>query len=160
MTGHEKFTPASSNGSLQLHEAIASQAQFVTAQVKSIDFEHFHQVWPFLHVPTFSPEKKTNLLTNAVASLWMWMQNASCQHMVPYEINKGLTSVLMPKIVSVAYMVEPSQYKNIKIGIDGRSLDRKTIGRYNLTNPTSIGRHLDLCDSRRCKIYPSIAKKK
>ncbi|OQD94411.1 hypothetical protein PENSOL_c026G07909 [Penicillium solitum] len=69
MTGHETFTPASSNGSLQLHEAIASQAQFVTAQVKSIDFKHFHQVWPFLHVPTFSPEKKTNLLTNAVASL-------------------------------------------------------------------------------------------
>ncbi|KAJ5863057.1 hypothetical protein N7455_007125 [Penicillium solitum] len=102
MTGHEKFTPASSNGSLQLHEAIASQAQFVTAQVKSIDFEHFHQVWPFLHVPTFSPEKKTNLLTNAVASLWMWIQNASCQHMVPYEINKGLTSALMPKITEEA----------------------------------------------------------
>ncbi|KAJ5688032.1 hypothetical protein N7536_010651 [Penicillium majusculum] len=32
----------------------------------------------------------------------MWIQNASCQHMVPYEINKGLTSALMPKITEEA----------------------------------------------------------
>lgn len=159
MTSHGKFTPALSSGSLQLHEAITSQAHFVTAQVKSIDFEHFHQAWPFLHVPTFAPEKQTNLLTSAVVNISTWMQNASRHHLVPYEINQELTRALMPRSVSVAYMVEPLQYENIKIGTDRRSLDRKAIGRYNLTNPTSIGHHLDLRDSRRCKIYSSIAKK-
>ena len=160
MTGYETFTPTSSTESLQLHEGIASQAQSVTAQVKSIDFEHFHQAWPFLHVPTFSPEKQTALLTSAVANLSTWMQNTSRHHLVPCEINQELTRALMPKIVSVAYMVEPCSTKILKIGIDGRSLHRKAIGRYNLTNPTSIGRHLDLCDSRRCKIYSSVAKKR
>lgn len=105
LTGHETFTPESSNGSLQLHEAIASQAQFITAQVKSIDFEHFHQAWPLLHVSTFSPEGQTNLLTSAVANLSMWIQNANCHHLVPYEIDQELTRALMPKIVSVAYMM-------------------------------------------------------
>lgn len=111
MTGYEAFTPSSSSESLQLHEAIVSQSQFVTAQVKSIHFEHFHQAWPFLHVPTFAPEKQTDLLTSAVANLSMWMQNASHHHLVPYEINQELTRALMPTIVSVAYMVEPRSTK-------------------------------------------------
>ncbi|KOS42990.1 hypothetical protein ACN38_g6114 [Penicillium nordicum] len=98
MTGYEAFTPSSSSESLQLHEAIVSQSQFVTAQVKSIHFEHFHQAWPFLHVPTFAPEKQTDLLTSAVANLSMWMQNASHHHLVPYEINQELTRALMPTI--------------------------------------------------------------
>ncbi|KAJ5589170.1 hypothetical protein N7537_011848 [Penicillium hordei] len=99
MTSHETFTPASSSsGSLQLHEAITSQAQFVTAQIKSIGFENFHQSWPFLHVPTFAPEKQTKLLTSAVVNLSMWMQNANRHHLVPYGINQELTNALMPKI--------------------------------------------------------------
>ncbi|KUM59241.1 hypothetical protein ACN42_g7897 [Penicillium freii] len=102
MTGYGTFTPTSSTESLQLHEAIASQAQFVTAQVKSLDFEHFHQAWPFLHVPTFAPEKQTDLLTSAVANLSMWMQNASGHHLVPYGINQELTRALMPKIMEEA----------------------------------------------------------
>lgn len=106
MTDYETFTPTSSNESLQLDEAIASQAQFVTAQVKSIDFEHFHQAWPLLHVPTFAPEKQTDLLTSAVVNLSMWIQSTSCHHLVPCEINRELAMALVLKIVSIAYMVE------------------------------------------------------
>jgi hypothetical protein len=106
MTGPEISTPASSSGWLQLHEAITSQVQFITAQVKSIDFEHFHQAWPFLHIPTFAPEKQTNLLTSGLANLSMWMQNANRHHLVPYAINQELQRALMPRIVSVDSMVE------------------------------------------------------
>ncbi|PYI06406.1 hypothetical protein BO78DRAFT_429859 [Aspergillus sclerotiicarbonarius CBS 121057] len=90
--------PLSSSGWPQLHEAIASQVQFVTTQIKSADFDHFHQIWPMLHVPTFTPEKHTPLLTSALANLAMWMQDANRHHLVPYAINQELTQALMPKI--------------------------------------------------------------
>ncbi|KAJ6119019.1 hypothetical protein N7471_013639 [Penicillium samsonianum] len=108
MTGPEISPPASSSGWLQLHEVITSQVQFVTSQVKSIDFEHFHQAWPFLHVPTFAPEKQTNLLTSALASLLMWMQNINHHHLVPCAINQELTWALMPKITEQALTADPT----------------------------------------------------
>ncbi|KAJ5700798.1 hypothetical protein N7536_003811 [Penicillium majusculum] len=91
-------THASSSRWLQLHETITSQVQFITAQVKSAEFDHFHQAWPLLHVPTFAPGKQTTLLTSALANLSIWMQNANRHHLVPYAINQELTRSLMPKI--------------------------------------------------------------
>ncbi|KAJ5536686.1 hypothetical protein N7513_009872 [Penicillium frequentans] len=108
MTGPEKSTPASSSGWLQLHEAITSQVQFFTAQVKSMDFEHFHQAWPFLHLPTFAPEKQTSLLTSALANLSMWMQNANRHHLVPCAINQELQRALMPRIMEEAMTERPA----------------------------------------------------
>ncbi|KAJ5649895.1 uncharacterized protein N7484_003618 [Penicillium longicatenatum] len=108
MTGPEISTPASSSGWLQLHEAITSQVQFITAQVKSIDFEHFHQAWPFLHIPTFAPEKQTNLLTSGLANLSMWMQNANRHHLVPYAINQELQRTLMPRITEETLTERPA----------------------------------------------------
>ncbi|KAJ5431776.1 hypothetical protein N7445_008274 [Penicillium cf. griseofulvum] len=102
-TGLEVPTPASSSGSLQLHDVITTQVQLLTAQVKSIDFEHFHHAWPFLHSPTFAPEKQTTLLTSALANVSMWMENANSHHLVPYQLNQELTRVLMPKITEEAF---------------------------------------------------------
>ncbi|KAL4860614.1 hypothetical protein BDV12DRAFT_191596 [Aspergillus spectabilis] len=74
------------------------QAQSVTAQIGSSDFHHFHQAWPFLHVPTFTLEENT-LLTSAVANLSMWMRNeANRDHLVPDTINQALIQAFMPKI--------------------------------------------------------------
>ncbi|PWY76507.1 hypothetical protein BO94DRAFT_473608, partial [Aspergillus sclerotioniger CBS 115572] len=97
------ITTPSSSGSWQLNDAAASQAQFVTTQIRSSDFGHFHQAWPFLHVPTFAPEKQATLLTSALANLSMWMQNTYRHHLIPYTINQELTRALMPKIVSIMH---------------------------------------------------------
>ncbi|CAG8910259.1 unnamed protein product [Penicillium egyptiacum] len=115
MAGPEISTPASSSVWLQLHEAITSQVQFVTAQIKSIEFEHFHQAWPFLHVATFSPEKQTNLLTSALANVCMWMQNANRHHLIPYAINQDLTRALMPKIAPASTLNWAAQWTDIGI---------------------------------------------
>lgn len=66
-----------------------------------MDFEHFHQAWPFLHLPTFAPGKQTNLLTSALANLSMWMQNANRHHLLLSAINEELQRALMPRIVGV-----------------------------------------------------------
>jgi hypothetical protein len=78
------------------------QAQFVTAQIGSANFHHFHQAWPFLHVPTFTLEEHT-LLTSALANLSMWMRNgANGDHLVPDTINQELIQAFMPQIVSTS----------------------------------------------------------
>ncbi|RAK99001.1 Zn(II)2Cys6 transcription factor domain-containing protein [Aspergillus ibericus CBS 121593] len=107
MTATSMTTP-SSTGGWQLTETVASQAQFVATQIKLSEFEHFHQAWPFLHVPTFTPEKQTTLLTSALANLSMWMQNTYRHHLIPYTINQELTRALMPKITEESWTEKPA----------------------------------------------------
>ncbi|KAJ5933629.1 hypothetical protein N7454_005958 [Penicillium verhagenii] len=92
------FTPAST-GWLHPSETLASQSQLIIAQIKSAEFDQFHQAWPLLHVPTFTAESPSTLLTSALSNLSMWMQSANRHHLVPYAINQYLTRVLMVKTV-------------------------------------------------------------
>jgi hypothetical protein len=76
------------------------QDEFVTAQIGSDDFHHFHQAWPFLHVPTFTLEEHT-LLTSAMANLFMWIRNAANRnHLLPDIINQELIKAFVHKGVS------------------------------------------------------------
>lgn len=102
----ESDSPESSTGWPQLNMAITGQVQFVTAQIKSPYFAHFHQAWPLLHVPTLILEKQATLLTSALANLSVWMQNANTEHLVPNTINKELIQGLMPPVVSTSRIVE------------------------------------------------------
>jgi hypothetical protein len=79
-----------------------SQAQFDMSQIKSARFNHFHQVWPLLHVPTFTAENTSTLLVSALSNLSMWMQDANRHHLVPAEINQQLTWALMVRTVSIS----------------------------------------------------------
>ncbi|KAL2787941.1 hypothetical protein BJX66DRAFT_309704 [Aspergillus keveii] len=73
------------------------QDEFVTAQIGSDDFHHFHQAWPFLHVPTFTLEEHT-LLTSAMANLFMWIRNAANRnHLLPDIINQELIEAFVQK---------------------------------------------------------------
>lgn len=82
-----------------------SQAQIIMAQIKSAGFDHFHQAWPLLHVPTFTAEKTSALLMSALSNLSMWMQDGNRHHLVPDEINQQLTRALMMRTVSMVAVV-------------------------------------------------------
>lgn len=75
-----------------------SQAQLITAQIKSAEFKQFHQAWPLLHVPTFKAETTSTLLTSAL----MWMQNANRHHLLLDEISQKLTRALIVRTVSTS----------------------------------------------------------
>ncbi|KAF3402037.1 hypothetical protein F1880_009967 [Penicillium rolfsii] len=94
-------TPASSTRWLQPHDTITSRVQSVAALVKSAEYDAFHQAWPFLHIPTFAPDKQNTLLISALTNLSIWMQDANRHHLIPYTINQELTQALMPDIVKM-----------------------------------------------------------
>ncbi|KAL3479735.1 hypothetical protein BJX99DRAFT_60528 [Aspergillus californicus] len=74
------------------------QAQFVTEQIISADFDYFHQAWPFLHVPSFNLGEHT-LLTSALANLSIWIRNGTNHdHSIPDSINQELIRELILKI--------------------------------------------------------------
>ncbi|CRG92453.1 hypothetical protein PISL3812_09513 [Talaromyces islandicus] len=103
----DRFTPASM-GWLHRSDALASQVQLIIAQIKSAEFDHFHQAWPLLHVPTFTAERPSTLLTSALSNLSMWMQNANRHHLVPYAINQELTRAFMLKTTEEALTNKPA----------------------------------------------------
>ncbi|KAJ5908338.1 hypothetical protein N7495_001020, partial [Penicillium taxi] len=87
---------------------LISTAEFITAQVKATDFDHFHQAWPWIYVPTFAPDKQNTLLTSALANLFIWMQNANHHHFVPDAINQRLTLAFMPKAMGNTLTGKPA----------------------------------------------------
>lgn len=85
-----------------LHQSEALASQISIAQIKSAEFDHFHQAWPLLHVPTFTVGSTSTLLASALSNLSLWMQNPNNRHLVPEVINQELTLALMARAVSIS----------------------------------------------------------
>jgi hypothetical protein len=85
-----------------LHQSEVLASQLSIAQIKSAEFNHFHQAWPLLHVPTFTAGSTSTLLTRALSNLSLWMQNSNHRHLVPDVINDDLTRTLMVRAVSIS----------------------------------------------------------
>lgn len=72
----------------------------VASLTNSPSFTRFHQDWPILHMPTFSTENCTTVLSLALINVNGWLQDTSRHHLIPHGINEMFIKSLMPRVVN------------------------------------------------------------